>query len=120
MSVKVIGATIGAIVAPIVLVVLVVATYPRVSDTWDFATPMLTMFFAAAALLGGAIAGALIADALQRGDMRRAGILLVISLILVSAFPAWVAGLWHGPRPVAKPVTVSQRDEWTQAQMAHI
>lgn len=116
---KILGALLGAILAPVILIALVIAVSPRISgDNWDWVTPMLTIIAAVAACIGGAIAGALIADALQGGDTRRAGILLVLALVLVAAFPAWLANLWYGPQPVAKPVTVSQRDKWAEDRLA--
>jgi hypothetical protein len=118
--VKALGALLGAVIAPIVLVVLVMTIYPRVSgENWDWVTPALTIVFAGIACIGGAIAGAMIASALQSGDLRRAKTTALVALVMVAAFPTWLANIWYGPQPKVKPRTVKQRDEWTQERLAH-
>jgi len=113
MGPRIFGALIGAVIAPLLLVLLVSTFYhPPSHDNWDWATPAMTLAASIGALVVGGVAGAMIADALRAGNSSLALKAAGATVALIAAFPIWLLWIVHGPRPAVKPRTADQRAEW--------
>jgi len=93
------GAVAGAITAPLA-VLLVLATFykaPR-PESWDFATPLLTVVALVVASVVGAVGGLRATDRFLDGRVAAGWTTVGVAAVIVLGMPAAILSLRHLPR----------------------
>src|SRR5688500_15667300 len=111
---KILGSLLGAIIAPLLLVVTFAVLYRAPRENWDHGSPMALMTGIAYLIPVGAIAGYRVANALQKG--RSTAALRIASFFaLLSVLPAiYIVGYPYLPQRAIKPAKKKERLEWAK------